>query len=80
MWLRFVRFLEWIAVGALACILLLHCARLIRELLAFEPQSKGTDIKMALDKVNQILKRRSIVFLVSDFMADPSSSAGFGGM
>ncbi|MCA9951031.1 MAG: DUF58 domain-containing protein [Anaerolineales bacterium] len=48
-----------------------HVLRLIRELLAFEPQNTGTDIKMALDKVNQILKRRSIVFLVSDFMADP---------
>jgi uncharacterized protein (DUF58 family) len=50
-----------------------HVLRLIRELLAFEPQSRGTDIKMALDKVNQILKRRSIVFLVSDFLADPES-------
>ncbi len=48
-----------------------HVLRLIRELLAFEPQSTGTNIKMALDKVNQILKRRSIIFLVSDFMADP---------
>jgi uncharacterized protein (DUF58 family) len=50
-----------------------HVLRLIRELLAFEPQSKGTDIKMALDNVNHILKRRSIIFLVSDFMADPQS-------
>ena len=50
-----------------------HILRLIRELLAYEPQHSGTDIKMALDKVNQILKRRSIVFLVSDFMADPES-------
>jgi uncharacterized protein (DUF58 family) len=50
-----------------------HVLRLIRELLAFEPQGSGTDIKMALDKVNQILKRRSIIFLVSDFMADPQS-------
>ncbi len=48
-----------------------HVLRLIRELLAFEPQNRGTDIKMALDKVNHILKRRSIIFLVSDFMADP---------
>ncbi len=48
-----------------------HVLRLVRELLAFEPQNKGTNIKMALDKVNQILKRRSIVFLISDFMADP---------
>jgi len=51
-----------------------HVLRLIRELLAFEPKNKGTNIKMALDKVNQILKRRSIIFLVSDFMADPQSS------
>lgn len=48
-----------------------HVLRLIRELLAFEPNRTGTDIKMALEKVNQILKRRSIIFVVSDFMADP---------
>jgi uncharacterized protein (DUF58 family) len=50
-----------------------HVLRLIRELLAFEPRGKGTDIKMALEAVNQILKRRSIVFLVSDLIADPAS-------
>ena len=50
-----------------------HVLRLIRELLAYEPQSRGTDIKMALEKVNQMLKRRSIIFLVSDFLADPQS-------
>jgi uncharacterized protein (DUF58 family) len=48
-----------------------HVLRLIRDLLAFEPEHSGTDIKLALDSVNQILKRRSIVFLVSDFMDDP---------
>jgi uncharacterized protein (DUF58 family) len=48
-----------------------HVLRLIRDLLAFEPENSGTDIKMALDTVNQILKRRSIVFLVSDFFDDP---------
>ena len=50
-----------------------HVLRLIRELLAFQPQGTGTDIKMALEKVNHILKRRSIIFLVSDFIADPES-------
>lgn len=50
-----------------------HVLRLIRELLAFEPQHKGTDIKLALDTVNHILKRRSIIFLVSDFLAAPDS-------
>ncbi len=49
-----------------------HVLRLVRELLAFEPQGKGTDIKLALDTVNQILKRKSILFLVSDFLADPN--------
>lgn len=48
-----------------------HVLRLIRELLAFEPQGDGTDIKLALDTINQILKRRSILFLVSDFLDDP---------
>ncbi len=48
-----------------------HVLRLIRELLAFEPEGNGTDIKLALDSINQILKRRSIIFLVSDFMDDP---------
>lgn len=50
-----------------------HVLRVIRELLAFEPQGKGTDIKLALDTVNEILKRKSILFLVSDFLADPES-------
>jgi len=48
-----------------------HVLRLIREMLAFEPQGQGTDIKVALDYINQILKRRSIIFLVSDFLDDP---------
>jgi uncharacterized protein (DUF58 family) len=50
-----------------------HVLRLIRELLAFQPENHGTDIKLALDSINQILKRRSIVFLVSDFMDNPDS-------
>lgn len=48
-----------------------HVLRLIRELLAFEPNGRGTDIEMALETANQILKRRSIIFLVSDFLAEP---------
>lgn len=50
-----------------------HVLRIIRELLAFEPKGTGTDIKHALDSVNRLLKRRSIVFLVSDFIAQPDS-------
>jgi uncharacterized protein (DUF58 family) len=48
-----------------------HVLRLIRELLAFKPRGRGTDVKLALEKANQLLKRRSIIFLVSDFLADP---------
>lgn len=50
-----------------------HVLRVIRELLAFQPVGRGTDIKLALDTVNRVLKRRSIVFLVSDFLAEPES-------
>lgn len=50
-----------------------HVLRIIRELLAFEPTGKGTDIKLALDTVNRLLKRRGIVFLVSDFMINPET-------
>jgi uncharacterized protein (DUF58 family) len=50
-----------------------HILRLIRELLTFEPQRPGTDIKNALDTLNRVLKRRSIAFLISDFVADPES-------
>jgi uncharacterized protein (DUF58 family) len=50
-----------------------HVLRMVRELLVFQPKQRGTDIKLALDLVNQILKRRSVVFLISDFVADPES-------
>jgi uncharacterized protein (DUF58 family) len=45
-----------------------HVLRLIRDLLAFEPQRRGTDIVAALDRLNHTLKRRAIVFLISDLM------------
>jgi len=50
-----------------------HVLRLIRDLLAFKPQGQGTDLKLALDTINRVLKRRSIVFLISDFLAPPES-------
>ena len=50
-----------------------HVLRMLRDLLAFEPVGVGTDIKMALDTLYVLLKRRSIVFLISDFLADPGS-------
>ena len=47
-----------------------HTLRLIREMLAFEPQSKGTDIDLALRETLQVLKKKSVVFLLSDLITD----------
>lgn len=44
-----------------------HILRIIRELLETEPENKGTDIAEALRFFNNIQKKRSIVFLMSDF-------------
>jgi uncharacterized protein (DUF58 family) len=44
-----------------------HILRIIRELLAYTPSEKGTDIARALATVNKIMKRKGIVFLLSDF-------------
>jgi uncharacterized protein (DUF58 family) len=40
---------------------------LLRDILFFEPERTGTDLKVALDHLNKAQKRRAIVFLVSDF-------------
>jgi uncharacterized protein (DUF58 family) len=47
-----------------------HVLRVIREVLYFEPMGRGTDIPGALHFLNGVIKRRSVTFLVSDFMAD----------
>ncbi len=46
-----------------------HVLRLLRELLAFSPRRRGTDISAALDYLGRITHRRAIVFLLSDFQA-----------
>ena len=50
-----------------------HVLRMLRDLLVFQSLGAGTDIRLALDTVHKTLKRRSIVFLISDFLADPQS-------
>lgn len=42
--------------------------RLIRELLYFEPQHTGTDAGLALEYLDMVSKRRSVSFLISDFL------------
>jgi len=44
-----------------------HHLRLIREMFFFQPKSRKTDIKQALEFLNKILTRRAIVFVISDF-------------
>jgi len=45
-----------------------HLLRLIRELVGFAPRKRGTDIQGALRFLNHVVKRRAIVFLVTDFL------------
>ncbi len=44
-----------------------HILRIIRELIDFRATQKGTDISMALKYMRNIIKKRSIAFLISDF-------------
>lgn len=45
-----------------------HILRIIRELISFEPEGKGTDIGEALRFVTNAIKKKSTAFLVSDFL------------
>ena len=45
-----------------------HVLRVIRELLYFQPQGKRTSVTSALDYLDRVLHRRSVVFLISDFI------------
>ncbi len=47
-----------------------HVLRLIREVLYFKPEGTGTDIGGALEYFNKVIKRKSVVFLVSDFLSE----------
>ncbi len=47
-----------------------HVLRLIREVLYFKPEGTGTDVSGALEYLNKVIKRKSVVFLISDFLSD----------
>ena len=46
-----------------------HVLRIIRELLEFEPKSRKTDIAVPLKFLSNVMKKKAIVFMLSDFMA-----------
>jgi uncharacterized protein (DUF58 family) len=47
-----------------------HVLRIIRELIEFKPKSKLTDISAALKFLSNVMKKKTIVFLLSDFITD----------
>ena len=44
-----------------------HALRVLRELLAFETEGRGTNVTQALDYLRHVVTKRAVVFLVSDF-------------
>jgi len=47
-----------------------HVMRVVTEILNADPEGKGTDLGVALDLLGGIGKRRTVAFLISDFIAD----------
>jgi len=52
-----------------------HGLRLITEVLAFQPQGRGTDIAAALGHLSTAQRRKAVVFVVSDFLAEGYENA-----
>jgi uncharacterized protein (DUF58 family) len=46
-----------------------HVLRVIREMLYFEPKSRGTNVGAALEYLSRVVRRKAVVFLISDFVA-----------
>ena len=53
-----------------------HVLRVVREILFFEPERRGTDVVAALDFLNRVVRRRAVTFLVSDFLVPREGPAG----
>ncbi len=45
-----------------------HVMRVIREILGFEPKGHGTNLELALQTLGKVQKRKSVAFVVSDFL------------
>ncbi len=50
-----------------------HVLRVVSEILSFTPRSPRTDLKVGLTFLARVARRRAVAFLVSDFLATPSS-------
>ncbi|TFB13096.1 DUF58 domain-containing protein [Candidatus Marinimicrobia bacterium MT.SAG.4] len=47
-----------------------HVLRILREIVYHEPENKGTDMNSALEYLLRVIRRNSVVFILSDFMDD----------
>src|SRR5215471_11552147 len=56
-----------------------HILRIIREMLFFEPRQRATNIPVALAFLNHVLHRRSIIFLLTDFLHNFGAAASQAG-
>lgn len=52
-----------------------HVLRIVREVLAARPSAPGSDLGAALEREERLLRRRSVVLVVSDFLADGKSGS-----
>ena len=52
-----------------------HVLRIIRDLIEFKPEHKKTNIQLALKYLTSVIKKRSIAFVISDFMDDNFTDA-----
>jgi len=46
-----------------------HVMRVVREILGFAPERTGTDLKLLLETLSRVARRRSVAFVISDFFA-----------
>ncbi len=47
-----------------------HVMRVISEIMGFQPEYTGTNLKLALETLVKVAKRRSVAFVISDFFGD----------
>ena len=52
-----------------------HVLRVLREMLYHEPAGRATDLGAALEYLSRIIRRRAVVFVVSDFVSKPFEKA-----
>lgn len=47
-----------------------HMLKMLREMVYYEPKNRNTNLSKALTKINNIIKKKSIIFIISDFICE----------